>query len=134
MSKKQPDTNDTVNEIILGEYNEAFPEASPITSDELDQMAFLAQELDKVKSLLPMLYTARGNVIKRSIVTVTAKTFKELSQRITQVASHQGGSIVVRDEGWTTVITPELSDLLRKHNQIDALVLAGWELTSVKQE
>lgn len=114
---------------------EDMPPSAPITEPEIDEMALKAIALETAKSVLPMLYTVHGNIIKRGKgkPVVTTSNFRNLAANIEAINAARGACIVVHTEHWTCVINEPVSDILRDNGQVDALILGGYTLRSVQQ-
>lgn len=107
-----------------------MPEVSPPTEEEINAMADERTELDKLKERLPMLYTARGNLIKRKARAVTGKTFAMHRVKI-DALNTMGNHLVIYGDGWTLDIDIPTSNALREHGQVEGMYLAGWEISLI---
>lgn len=95
---------------------------------ELDELAEKEEALRKLKACLPMLYTARGNVIKQKPPRITGKNFAAINHQIEQLNFLRGASLTIRSDDYELTLTANISDALRDHKQIEHLVLAGWNI------
>jgi hypothetical protein len=96
----------------------------------LDAIAEERTPLEKLKEKLPMLYTARGNIIKRKSRVVTGKNFADHRKAI-DVRNVKGNPLIFIGDGWTLEIDIPTSDLLRDFEQVEGLYLAGWEISLI---
>lgn len=103
-----------------------FQEA--LNLSELDALALKDEQLKALKALLPMLYTSRGNMVKVGNLRITGKNFNALNERILTLKMKRGSELMVNGEGWSLIIKPQLADQLRDFNQIEMLVLNGWQI------
>lgn len=110
---------EAVTEILLQEE---------ISQAELDALALKDEQLRALKNLLPMLYTPRGNIIKLAGVRITGKNFNSVYERIQKLKMATHSRLVVNGEGWSLILTPEVSDGLRETGQVELLVLNGWNI------
>lgn len=105
------------------------PVEPPLSPEQINEIE--AQELGRtaLKARLPMLFTARGNVIKSKTLRISAKNFAEINHRISGIEMVRNRPIVIRGETWTLTLSHDESNLLRSYGMVSHLVLNGWDVT-----
>jgi hypothetical protein len=106
-----------------------MPVQPPLSPEQIDEIE--AQELGRaaLKARLPMLFTARGNVIKSKTLRISAKNFAEINHRISGIEMVRNRPIVIRGETWTLTLSHDESNMLRSYGLVGHLILNGWDVT-----
>lgn len=129
MAKKDTwtDSVETGVNPYTGEDMRDMPLQAPMSQDILDDITAKIEALSRLRDMLPMFYTPRGNIVKIKGTRLTGKTVPEMLERARAVETDKRRIIVVTDS-YTLTLTGEASKLLRETGQVTMLILAGWYL------
>jgi len=94
------------------------------------QMVERQMAINDIKYRLPMLYTARGNLIAPDggKVRVSGKNAAKIMTAVSLI-SVSGKNITLMNEDWTCTFSTKMSTALREYGLVAEIMLAGYTLT-----